>query len=46
MINTKAKSDLLIVKKNWEKRYKKSWGGSKDFVFEDFLLHHITAQTV
>ena len=42
MTNPKSNSDLLIVKKGWEKRYKKSWGGGRDFVFEDFLKNYKT----
>jgi len=42
MTNTKSRSDISIVKTDWEKRYKKSWGGGRDFVFEDFLKNYKT----
>lgn len=42
MANTKLQLDIAITKKDWEKRYKKSWGGGNDFVFADFLKNYKT----
>jgi ubiquinone/menaquinone biosynthesis C-methylase UbiE len=40
MTNTKSKSTIKITKQGWESRYKKGWGGGKDFVFENFLKNY------
>ncbi|MBT4277150.1 class I SAM-dependent methyltransferase [Candidatus Falkowbacteria bacterium] len=42
MTNKKIQSDVAITRKDWENRYQKSWGGGRDFVFEDFLKKYKT----
>lgn len=42
MTNAKSQSDAVLVKKEWESKYKKGWGGGRDFIFEDFLKRYKT----
>ena len=37
MKNNKKLNNSEITKKDWEIRYRKGWGGGRDYVFEDFL---------
>ena len=42
MTNMKVQSFIEVTKNIWEVKYKKGWGGGRDFIFEDFLKKYKT----